>query len=483
MLSEAQGWPGGRPRRAGVSAFGFGGTNCHVLLGEAEPSSAEPGEPEDAPGLLLLSARTPRALRADAAALVAWAVQAGGAEALRAHSRTISVGRGHMAYRSGIAGDPGDLLAGLRRLAAGEEPPVPTAPGGGRVVFMYPGQGAQYAGMARELMSHCQPFAAAIEQCARWLDPHSERSLLELLGEADETALRDTAAAQPILFAVEYALDALWRSMAVEPAIVIGHSVGEFAAMVSAGVLSGPDAARLVAHRGRLMAACPPGAMLGVRAGEAEIADALGTDMPGISIGALNSPDDAVIGGAEELVRRAGDRLRRVGLQVFPLRVSHAFHTSMMEPAARHLTEVADEIPFRQPARASFVSTLTGEAVSRVDAAYLGRELRAPVRFADAVATARRLGGSAFVEVGPGGTLARFVRSCLGEEVLAQPGLVRGRPERAALAGTAAALWQHGASPRPVSLLAAPPPGPVLPPYPSSGQTAGYRRLRERNWS
>jgi amino acid adenylation domain-containing protein len=445
-------WPSGpTPRRAGVSAFGVGGTNAHVVVEEApEPAASSPSRPQK---LLLLSARTPAALDAVTARL---------REHLAAHpgidladvAWTLMVGRREFTHRraivaSGVA-EAVALLGGgaptrvFTRKVESAEP---------EVAFLFPGQGAQYAGMGAGLHRDEPTYRAVVDYCAEALRPVLGRDLRDLLfapaGEAEATdALRRTDLTQPALFVTEYALAQLWMSWGVKPTAMIGHSVGEFVAAVLAGVMSLEDGLRLVAVRGRLMNEQPRGGMLSVRLDAEEAARRLA--VPALAIASDNGPGLCVVAGPTEEVAALETALAAEGVACRALQTSHAFHSPMMdavvEPFARHVRGTALHEP-----RIPFVSTVTGTWIRPEEATspdYWARHLRETVRFREGAATLLAGGGRTLLEVGPRATLSTLVRRQAkdrGQTILASLGDGSAdQDESAAILQAAGQLWLSG---------------------------------------
>ncbi|MEV7547303.1 SDR family NAD(P)-dependent oxidoreductase, partial [Streptomyces sp. NPDC089915] len=428
LLTEAQPWPeAGRPRRAGVSSFGISGTNAHVIL-EAAPATAVPARPAvSGPVPVALSARSPEALRAQAARLAGHLErnpELGLAEV--AYSLT---GRTGMEHRAVVVARGREALAdGLTALASGEpSPSVVTgqATGRGRLAVLFTGQGSQRPGMGRELYEAFPVFAAAFDAvCAELGD-----GLKEAVFGEDPEALDRTGTTQPALFAIEVALYRLVESWGVVPRFVGGHSVGEIAAAHVAGVLSLRDAATLVTARGKLMEALPEGGvMVSVQAGEEQVTPLL---VPGAAIAAVNGPNAVVISGAREAVEGVVALLTAQGVKAKALRVSHAFHSPLMDPMLEEFRTVVAGLDFGTP-NIAFVSALTGglvtDEIARPD--YWVDHVREAVRFHDAVRTLETEGATAFLELGPDAVLTAMARPCLtGESTALVPTLRRGRDE------------------------------------------------------
>jgi epothilone polyketide synthase D len=421
--TETLPWPADGPRRAGVSSFGASGTNVHLIV-EEPPQPAPPEAAAQPPHaqLLALSARTPGALRETARryadglqALAGQRPQDDGV--LRDFCLSAHTGRAHMAHRTAVVADSPEAMAErLRRFAAGE----PGAPLAGRispryrpkVAFLFTGQGAQYPGMAAGLHAVDPVFRDAFDRCAALLDAHLDRPLAEVLF-ADEDAARDgllnrTAWTQPAMFAVEYATARTWLSRGVRPAAVLGHSVGEITAACVAGALTLEDAAALVAARGRVMDALPEGgAMTAVSLSEEEAHELVGGSGAEVSLAAVNGPESVVLSGAREALARVEEELRARGVDHRRLRVSHAFHSSLMDPALAELARVAADVTPRKPS-VPLISDVTGAPVepdALSDPEYWCRHARSTVRFHDGLLALRESGIGVFVEVGPGRTL------------------------------------------------------------------------------
>ncbi|MEU2787137.1 type I polyketide synthase, partial [Streptomyces sp. NPDC007110] len=355
LLTEAREWASddGRPRRAGVSSFGISGTNAHVIVEEAPAVEVAPPEGDAVPVAWVLSGRTPEALTAYAEQVRSYV--AGRREGVRlADVASTLARRTRCEHRAVVVGaDREELLRGLSHVG-----PMSTVDG--KLALLFTGQGAQRLDMGRELAARFPVFAAAFDEVAAALDAHLERPLREVVWGDDPAELERTGWAQPALFAFEVALFRLLESVGLKPDFVAGHSIGEVAAAHVAGVLPLPDAARLVSARGRLMQALPAGgAMASVRAEEAVVRSVLAE---GVEIAAVNGPTSVVISGVEDAVTRTIDSLRGE-YKVTRLRVSHAFHSPLMEPMLDDFAEIASQLHYAAP-RIPVVSTLTGRQVT-----------------------------------------------------------------------------------------------------------------------
>ncbi|MCA9712331.1 MAG: type I polyketide synthase, partial [Myxococcales bacterium] len=412
VLREPMPWPRGpRPRRAVVSAFGLSGTNAHVVLEEAPRAALEPAAPERSVELVVLSAKSAAALDAQAERL--WDhLETHAEQSLGDVAFSLATTRSPMEHRLAVAAPSREALrATLDAVARGETPPsavrgaVRSRPG--KLAFLFTGQGAQVPGMGRGLYDAWPAFREAFDRCVALFDQELDRPLREVMwaqpGSAEAALLDQTAYTQPALFAVEYALFALWRAWGVMPHLVAGHSIGELVAACVAGVFSLEDAARLVAARGRLMQALPAGgAMVSIAAPEAEIAAAVAPHAASVSIAAVNGPEQVVIAGAKEAVEAIASAFASRGVRTKALTVSHAFHSPLMDPILDAFEIAAGKVQLSPP-RLPMISCLTGAVASDEPASprYWRRQLRGEVRFADGIQALDRLGCSIYVEVGP----------------------------------------------------------------------------------
>ncbi|MCV7381188.1 polyketide synthase [Mycobacterium alsense] len=436
LLTEARPWPADRPRRAGVSSFGISGTNAHVIV-EAVPAEPPPADRPAVPVVpWVVSAKSPSALRSQAARLAAH---------LRAHPDLdiadvgwSLAGRSTFEQRAVVAGADRDrLLTGLDELAGDELAPsvVRGAASAGKTAFVFPGQGSQTLGMGRGLHAAYPVFAEAFDAVVAELDRHLLRPLREVIWGDDENLLNSTEFAQPALFAVEVALFRLLESWGVRPDFVLGHSIGELSAAHVAGVLSLENAAVLVAARGRFMQALPEGgAMIAVQATEEEVRPLLASaDRAGVA--AVNGPTSVVISGAQQAVAAVADRLRADGHRTHRLAVSHAFHSPLMDPMVDEFGTVAAGLAVGAPT-IPIVSNVTGQPAGEdfATAAYWKRHVREAVRFADSVRFAQSAGATRFFEVGPGSGLTASIEETLADvPVTTMSALRKDRPEPAAL--------------------------------------------------
>ncbi|MFJ5780217.1 type I polyketide synthase [Streptomyces sp. NPDC093094] len=420
LLTEAREWPGvpGRPRRAGISGFGASGTNAHLILEEAPEEETATAAPPDIAGPVpwVLSARSERALREQARKLHDHVAADPGADALGIGWSLVS-GRSRFEHRAVVLGRGRDeLLGGLESLSGGTESPAVvrgTAGELGGSVFMFPGQGAGWTGVARELYDTFPVFAQSLDEVCAHFDTRLPYALKPLL-LADEPAERErTDVMQPALFALQVGLYRLMTQYCPPPDRLIGHSVGEIAAAHVSGVLGLDTATRLVAARGRVMqTVTEPGAMLAVRACEEEVRTLLAR-YGRIGVAAVNGPESVVVSGLRDEVHDLRDRLLADGRPAKLLPVGHAFHSPLMDPVLDEFAQALHALPQGGEPSVPVVSTLLGREATPEELTSVGhwvRHVREPVRFHDALERAREAGTDVFVEVGPGATLVGITK-------------------------------------------------------------------------
>jgi amino acid adenylation domain-containing protein len=415
--TQLQDWPAGEvPRRAGVSSFGVGGTNAHVIL-EAAPTP-QPSQSSRPQQLLLLSAKTTTALE-QATTNLRHHLQGGAAMDLADVAYTLQVGRNSFNYRRFVV--TADLETAIQDLET-----LPTQQTGTRqtslrqppVVFMFPGQGSQYIQMGRQLYDQEPVFRQSVDRCAEILRPLLDLDLREVLyptpgnQQAEEQAiarLNQTCYTQPALFTIEYAFAQLWQSWGVQPAAMIGHSIGEFVAACLAGVFSLADALKLVATRAQMMWNLPRGSMLSVRLAADDVAAYL---PPELAIAAINSPSLCVVSGSTAAVAQLQQDLEAKDIVCKPLHTSHAFHSAMMAPVIAPFAELLQTIELSAPT-IPFVSTVTATWITpeqATDPHYWATHLRETVRFAEGVKTLWQHPERVLLEVGPRTTTATLAR-------------------------------------------------------------------------
>ncbi|WP_425578662.1 SDR family NAD(P)-dependent oxidoreductase [Streptomyces cremeus] len=442
------------PLRAGLSSFGVGGTNAHVVL-EEPPALPATSAPARGHQLVVLSARTPTALESSAVALGGHLQEHG--EEFADAAYTLAVGRDERPVRGFLVAD--GAASAADRLAAGVPQPSPAlVPARGTeraAAFMFPGQGAQYVDMGKELYEREPVFSAEVDSCAKVLAEHTGWDLLSVLypqegSDAERAAerLTETQVTQPALFVFSYALAKLLESWGVRPEAMVGHSVGEFVAASLAGVFTRDDALRLVADRGRLMSKVPSGSMLSVPLTEDQLRAVLPDD---VSVAAVNSAHASVISGPDESIEDVRALLSTQGVEGRVLHTSHAFHSAMMDPVLDEFRELVADVRRTRPTL-PFVSNVTGEWITPEDAVdpdYWTRHLRGAVRFKDAVPLLLDGGRRVLLEVGPGNTLTVLARQQLdaGRAALAVPTVRHVRQRQsdvAVLLGAIGQTWQAG---------------------------------------
>ena len=479
----------GRPRRAGVSSFGFTGTNAHVLIEEAPAQPAmsaraksiedeSPGSDADEQSfnVLALSARTPEALVALAQRYDDWLAAHPDVE-LAEVCRTAGTGRSHFEHRAALVVDSvegareglGELAENRLRpgVVRGEHTQRPTT------AWLFTGQGSQYPGMARELFDAEPVFAETVTRCADAVGDMLARPLLEVMFATDREiaqSLRHTSFAQPALFAVEMGLARLWQSWGIEPDVVLGHSVGQYAAACVAGVFSLTDGARLMAERGRLFGSLAEGGRMVAVFTDAKHVEELAGEFARVSVAAYNGPNTVLSGpGAdvEQIVARFGEE----GIRCTWLETSHAFHSELLDPVLEEFESYAARLEFAVPTL-PLVCNRTGAVLTAhtpIDAGYWRRHSRQPVQFAESVRTAAGLGCSVLMEIGPQPVLTGAAVQVWPEHLAAPRAIVslrKGVGDRRQIADALAAAYVGGHQPDFAGLYRLPGRKLELPTYP-----------------
>ncbi|MGW5639584.1 type I polyketide synthase, partial [Streptomyces sp. NPDC003832] len=464
LLDRPVPWTHGRtgPRRAGVSAFGMSGTNAHVILEEAPPNSGPTGPvlvagPAGLPGSpvlpLPLSARTTEALAAQAHRLADTAAHTAPADL----GWSLVTTRSPLEHRAVAWGtDPDQLSATLNALASGTATPhavtgTTSANTGGGSVFVFPGQGSQWVGMGRGLLESSPVFTSRIAECESALAPFVDWSLGEVLRGEDDAWLRRVDVVQPVLWAVMVSLAAVWESLGVEPAAVIGHSQGEIAAAAVVGALSLEDAARVVALRSAAVRdeLAGRGGMLSLAAGSAKASEWVEPYGDRVSVAVFNGPDATVVAGDPEALDEIAAAAEAAGVRARRVPVDYASHSAQVEDIRDRLLDALAPVKPR-PSRIALISTVTGEPLdtTTMDATYWYEGLRQPVRFTDAIQVALSQGHSRLIEVSAHPVLTTAVQAIA--EADARPVTVvgtlrRDEDENTRVIASAAELWVQGA--------------------------------------
>jgi polyketide synthase 12/myxalamid-type polyketide synthase MxaB len=447
--------PDGGRRIAGLSSFGFSGTNAHLIVGEPPAPLHVPTELRDRPAhLLVLSARTDTALHSLVEAVEAHLGSNDGSS-FPDICFTAATGRSHFPERLAVVASTSEearaKLAAFRAAQMGvgaargayhhADPPG--------VVFLFSGQGSQYPGMGESLYRAYPVFRATIDRCAAVVDPLIGRPLLSVLFPADgaePSAIDDTLYTQPALFAFEYALAQLWLSWGMKPAAVMGHSLGEYVAACVAGVMSVEAALTVVAARARLMDELPRGGAMAAVLAPVNVVRAAVGETTGVAIAAVNGPRNVVISGPQDSLARVTRALTARGVASKALTVSHAFHSSMMDAMLPSFGRVLNGVEFT-PAEIDVISNANGRVAGPEigTAEYWVQHVRRPVEFARSIETAVALGYKRFLEIGPSPVLLGMGAQCVAApDVVWAASMRRGQEPIAQLLLAAATLFTHG---------------------------------------
>ncbi len=440
------------PRRAGVSSFGIGGTNAHIILEEAPRQQGKQGAMEQGRKyqLLVLSAKTNTALETATKNL---------ANHLQTHpdlnvadiAYTLQVGRRNFNHRRVLLCE--NISDAIKTLTAPDKQGIFSNCSETRnhpIVFMFPGQGAQYVNMGRELYESEWIFRQQIDNCCELLKPYLKLNLKEILYpstlETTAEKLQQTSLTQPALFVIEYALAKLWMSWGVHPQAMIGHSIGEYVAACISGVFSLEEALILVAIRGQLMQNVEPGSMLSVSISAEEIQPMLSSEL---SLAASNAPSLCVVSGATNAIEILENKLTEQGIDCRRLHTSHAFHSQMMEPILKTFLRQVREVNFKAP-QIPFISNVSGTWITvqqATDPDYWGRHLRQAVLFNEGIATLLQQPERIFLEVGPGRTLTTLTKRQLATQTMVLTSLRHPQEQVsdvAFLLNTLSRLWLTG---------------------------------------
>jgi acyl transferase domain-containing protein/thioesterase domain-containing protein/acyl carrier protein len=455
--AQAIPWPlEGASRVAGVSSFGFGGTNAHVVVEGASPLEPLPVETERPLHVLTLSAKTETALRTLAADYAGHLSDETLAPGLADVCCTANAGRSHFNHRLAVtASSPKQLRDRLAAFHGGTTPQgakhgqvrIALRP---KVAMLFTGQGSQYVSMGRLLYDTQPVFRRTLNQCDGLLRGQMEEPLLSVIypEPGRPSPLDSTAYTQPALFALEYSLATLWRSWGIEPDLVLGHSVGEYTAACVAGVFSLEDGLGLIAARARLMQQLPSGGLMAaILAAPGRVAKAIARCQDRVAIAAANGPENTVISGEGAVVRAIVAEFESAGVRTQLLAVSHAFHSPLMEPMLDQFEAVAAAVKYERP-RVPIVSNLTGRLLTeeRPDAAYWRQHIRSTVQFAAGMETLARQDIHALLEVGPAPVLLGMGRRCIPDfQAVWLPSMRKGRDDWQTLLDSLAELYVLGA--------------------------------------
>ena len=466
ICTHLQKWPSvGQPRLAGVSAFGFGGTNAHIILEEApkqfkiQNSNLTEEEFIERPHhILTLSTKCEKSLKLLVRKYQTF-IENNSKATVADICFTANTGRALLNHRLAvITSNKKELAVRLAKISAEEESSnifsgkLPSNIKSPKIAFLFTGQGSQYINMGRQLYETQPVFRQALDLCKRILQSYLEKSILEIIYPEDSLELNDsiidqTDYTQPVLFSIEYALTQLWQSWGIKPDVLMGHSVGEYVAATIAGVFSLEDGLKLIAHRGHLMHQLPLGGkMLAVMASLEKVNQLISLYKEKVVIAAINGPQNIVISGVAEAINILKDNFDSLGIKNKLLRVSHAFHSPLMQPMLADFEAVASEITYNQP-RIPLISNITG---TRADdnittASYWINHVCQPVKFGQSMKTLYKEGYEVFLEIGPKPVLLGMGRQCLPKGVGAWfPSLRYGKEDWKQILKSLAELYIRG---------------------------------------
>lgn len=420
VVKEPVPWPEtDKPRIAGVSSFGISGTNAHVILKEAPVIELKTDKMERSPQLLAFSGKDPKALLAIASKYVKFLSST--EESVEDICYTSNVSRTDFEYRMAIIGESKeDFVRKLTHLSNNGQTVQAYPISQKNITFLFTGQGSQYIGMGRELYETTPVFRTALEQCDRLFRNEIGKSVIESLyaEDAQENLLNEPIYAQPAIFSIEYALSQLWRSYGVHPSLVIGHSIGEYAAACIAGIFTLEDAVKLVAIRAQLMqSVTEKSKMVGILASEEKVQSLIDGYGDTVSIAAVNTPENVTISGSWDSIEEVLKKCKKERIFIEYLPISHAFHSVLMEPYIEKFQENMSGIKFSKP-RIPIISTMTGEKVNgeMSDPGYWSTHIRNTVRFYDAMKIVEEQGYSIFIEIGGTATLTGLAAQFISDQ-------------------------------------------------------------------
>ena len=457
VSSKLMDWkPQGEIRATAISSFGFGGTNCHVVLTEAPEIKNNTITKEAENSLFVLSAKSETSLNKMIDDYIDFLGKTEEKD-IEAICNSAYLDRDFFNYRIAvITSSVEDLKNKLMSITYDDKQTSMILKGhmerkfAKQPVFLFTGQGAIYPGAGKALMEKSSQFRDAFLECEKILKPYMDKTLTEYLysDSSNINELQQTEVMQPVTFALGYSLSRMWQAMGLTPAVLIGHSVGEYIAACIGGIVSLEDGLKLIAYRGKLMQKLDnTGAMVAVFAGGEDIKPVL-DELPAserrfISIAAFNSSKNTVLSGRKDILEKVINKFKSIEIRSQYLRVSHAFHSKLMEPMLKEFAKVLDEITFRR-AEIPLMSNLSGELTYEIDKDYLLKHIVEPVYFYSSIEKLNKMGHKNYLEIGPNATLANLVKSILEEEVSAIPSLLKGTDDVESILKARAALYCEG---------------------------------------